>query len=138
MATGQTHLNVSIFDGANQLTHWMGSPASEGGELMMIDMSPVGGPPQFDYDTDGSDRTPYTFTVETKILGATQAARNEFVARYANGKVFASDNITGLPSGINFVVQSANVSHNDKEEGSKLTIKLHEVGPVPAASGGGG
>lgn len=137
MATGQHHLNVTIFDGANQLTHWMGSPSAEGGELVMINMGAVGGPPAFDYDAGGDDRTPFTFTVETKILGATQAEREAFQARYAVGTIFPSSSITGLPSGINFVVQSSLPTHNDGEEPSKLTIKLHEVGPTPAGGGGG-
>lgn len=128
------HLNVTIFDGANQLTHWMGSPSEEGGELTMIDMTPPGGPPQFDFDSTGNDRTPRTFTVETRILGATEAEQNAFKERYKEGTIFSSNNITGLTPGINYVVQSANVGHNDKEESSKLTIKLHEIGSVEGAT----
>lgn len=143
MATGMQHLNVTIFDGAKRLTHWQGSPSEEGGELTMINMTPPGGPPQFDFDNTGKDRTPKTFTVETKILGSTLVSQMAFIADYKVGTLFLSDNITGLEAGINYVVQSANVGHNDKEEPSKLTIKLHEVGslsgsttPVGAGSGG--
>lgn len=130
MATVMSHLNVTIFDGANKLTHWRGSPATSGGALKMVNATPVGGPPQMDWDTTGDDRDPYEFNVETDILGADQAAQDAFIARYKQGILFSSDVITGLPAGVNFVVQEANVTHNDGEDASRLALKLMEVGSI--------
>lgn len=133
MATVMSHLNVTIFDGAKRLTHWRGSPSSSGGELKMIDSSPVGGPPQMDWDTTGQDRKPYSFDVETDILGADKTAQDAFILTYKQGTLFSSTNISGLPTGVNFVVSEANVTHNRDESPSLLKLKLMEVG---SANGG--
>ncbi len=128
MSTTMNHLNVQMLDGDNQITHWTGSPSSSGGDLTLTNCTPIGGPPYFDYDTTGNDRKPYTFKVETKILGANKAAQDAFIAKYKQGTVFPSSSISGLPTGLDFVVQSANVKHSDGENPSMLEIGLHEIG----------
>lgn len=144
MATAMTKLNVNILTGANQLHYWEGSPASEGGELAMIDVSPVLGTPQFDYDETGKARKPFMFKMDSKIPGATEAAQNAFIAQYAQGTKFTSDQITGLSTitggKVNFVVSSAHIKHNDGDENAKsmLSITLHEVGPADGATTPGG
>lgn len=133
MATVMSHLNVNI---AN-LTHWRGSPSASGGTLKMVNATPVGGPPQMDWDTTGNDREPYEFDMETDILGADSTAQKAFIASYKQGTILDSDDISGMPTGINFVVIEANPVHNDGEDASRLQIKLREVGstnggvPIP-------
>jgi hypothetical protein len=134
MATGQHHLNITIFDDDDELTHWKGSPTEDGGELKLIDMSPPGGPPQFDFDSTGNDRSPRTFEVETLILGETKADQDAFRAKYPEGKVISSDDITGLKPGVNYVIQKTGVTHSDGEDGSKLKLSLHEVGSANGAT----
>ncbi len=130
MATVMSHLNVTIFDADRRLTHWRGSPAISGGTLNMVNATPVGGPPQMDWDTTGNDRAAYEFEVETDVLGANKAEQDAFIAVYKVGTSFASDDISGLPSGVNFVVTESNVTHNDGEDASRLTIHLMEVGSI--------
>lgn len=140
MASAMTKLNVNILTGANQMDFWEGSPASEGGELDMIDVSPVNGPPQFDYDDTGNARKPYMFKMDSKIPGATTAAQDAYILKYKKGTKFTSDQITGLSSitggNIDFVVSQANVKHSDGQENARstLSITLHEVGPVNGAT----
>jgi len=131
MAEGMHRLNVTILDGANKLTHWTGSPSAEGGALRGIDMSPVGGPPIFDYDTTGNDREQIKFTVETKIPGTTETAREAFVARYARGTRFIGNKITGMPGGGEFdwIVENALIRHNADDGPSMLAITLAEASP---------
>jgi hypothetical protein len=135
---GMHHLNVHILDGENELTHWVGSPSVEGGELNGVDMSPVGGPPVWDYDTSGNDRTQYRFTVETKIIGTSEAAQKAFIAKYAVGTQFPDAVISGVPEGLDWVVAMANPTHNAENEPSTLQIRLDEVGPAGTLSSGSG
>lgn len=130
MAEGMHRCNVTILSGADELTHWVGSPSVEGGELVGIDMSATNGPPQFDYcGTDA--RSQYKFNVETKILGADATAQNAFIANYAVGTVFTAPTISGLPAGLDWIVEKANVRHNaEGNNPSILAITLAEVGPT--------
>lgn len=131
MATTMNRLNVTILDGNDQLTHWVGSPSVEGGELKGINESGVGGPPVWAYDETGNDRDRYTFPIETKILGADESAQNAFIAKYALGTRFNSPTISGLPADLDWIVTKANVKHDaDGENPSILSITLSEVGPT--------
>ena len=124
-------LNVTILSGADQITHWTGTPGVDGGELKPINESPVGGPPVMAYDSTGKDRAPYTFPVSTKILGANAAAQNAFIARYALGKIFPNAAISGLPAGLDWQITKANPKHDaDGENPSMLDIVLSEIGPT--------
>jgi hypothetical protein len=133
MATVMSHLNVSIFGADKKLTHWRGSPAFSGGALKMVNSTPVGGPPQMDWDTSGKDREPYEFAVETDILGATKTEQDAFIAVYKPGTSIPADTISGAPPGINFVIAEANPTHNDGEEASRLAIRCVEVGSLDGA-----
>ena len=131
MAEGMHRLNVTILDGDDQLTHWMGTPSQEGGALRGIDMSPVGGPPVFDYDPEGKDREQSKFNVDTKIIGKTDADRLAFIAKYKRGTRFTNANITGLPAGVDWIVENALVKHaSDGNNASTLSITLAEAGPA--------
>lgn len=139
MAEGMHRLNVQILDGDNQLTYWTGTPSQEGGALKGIDMSPVGGPPIFDYDPTGNDREQIKFNVDTKIPGNTPQAREAFIAKYARGTTFEAATISGVPAGIDWVVENALVKHSD--EGSTpsiLTITLAEIKPNGVGGSGSG
>lgn len=130
---GMHRRNITILEGIDKLTHWTGTPAVEGGELNGIDMSGPSGPPVWDYDTKGDDRKQYKFNVDTKILGATEAEQEAFIARYPLGRVFRNDKISGLPGGLDWVIALANPKHgSDGEAPSTLTLRLDEVGPTAA------
>lgn len=129
MSEAMHRLNVTILEGGNKFTHWTGSPSAEGGALVGIDCSPVGGPPVFDYDTTGNMREQRKFTLDTKIPGTTEDARTAFVAKYANGTVFTNQKISGLPGTNNWIVENALPKHSaDGNTPSTLTITLAEVG----------
>lgn len=131
MAEGMHRLNVTILDGVNKLTHWTGTPSQEGGALRGIDMSPVGGPPVHDYDPTGNDREQMKFNIDTKIIGTTQALRDAFIARYKRGTRFPNANITGLPAGLDWVVENAMIKHAaEGNNASTLSLVLAEAGPV--------
>lgn len=139
MPTEAMHrLNVTILDGSNQLTHWRGSPSVDGGALMGIDVSPVGGPPHFEYGT--TDREQMKITLETVILGADEAEQNAFIKKYSRGTVFSAPQISGI-SGIaglpddvlalDWVVENHRVRHNATgNDPSVLEITLAELGPT--------
>lgn len=127
MPTEAMHrLNVSILNGA--VTHWRGSPASEGGQLQGIDVSPVGGPPHFEYGQN--DREQIKFNLETLILGADAAEQKAFIDSYARGTTFSAAQISGVPENLNWIIENANVRHNaDGNQPSILQITLAETGP---------
>lgn len=132
MAEGMHRLNVTILDGANQLTYWTGSPSFSGGALKPIDMSPVLGPPRFDYDETGKDREQMKFEVDTKIPGADGAAQLAFIDLYARGTRFAAASLSGISTqdaGTDWIVENALVKHSaDGNTPSTLSITLAEVG----------
>lgn len=130
---GMNRLNIIILDGAFNLTHWIGSPAAEGGELAMVDMSATNGPPTYDFDNTGQNRAQLKFNLETKIMGSTLNLQETFMNQYQVGKAFKSPSISGLPRGLDWVITKANVSHNDKNEPSVFHIELSEVGPTGTA-----
>lgn len=131
MSTTMNRLNVTILDGADQITHWTGTPGVDGGELNPINESPVGGPPVMAFDSTGRDRKPYTFPISTKILGAILVEQESFLARYALGKKFINPNITGLPPGLDWQITKANPKHDASGENpSMLDIVLSEIGPT--------
>lgn len=142
MAEGMNRRNVTILGsapGVGGLTHWRGSPASSGGALRPIDMSPTLGPPMFDYDTDGNMREQRKWTLESMILGADEAARQAYIDAFKVGKVFLSTFITGIPTGdsTNWIIESATVTHHATGDSpSMLQIVLAEMGPTSAPNTG--
>ena len=132
---GMHRLNVTILDGDDELTHWVGTPSQEGGALRGIDMSPTGGPPTWDYDEDDEDREQMKFTVETKILGTTDAEREAFRVKYKRGTKFLGSKISGMPPGLDWVVENASLKHSaEGNSPSTLTLTLAEIGPSEAAN----
>ncbi len=111
-----------------------------GGELVQYDSTPIGGPPSFNADPDV--RPPLTFEVTTLVVGATQADRDTFVAKFDRGNIF---DFVATPSGANqmyisgepdalgkrFMVTSRNPTHTFQEN-SELAVTLTESGLTPA------
>lgn len=133
---GMHYLNVKILDGDDELTHWTGSPSAEGGALRGIDMSPVKGPPVWDYDPTGNSREQLKFTIDTKIIGSTEAKQNSFIAKYKRGTIFSGAAISGMPTAIGWIVENALVKHSaEGNTASTLTITLAEIGVHADGSG---
>lgn len=131
---GMHRRNVTILTGGNKITHWTGSPSQEGGALKGVDMSPVAGPPVFDYDPAGNDREQMKFNLDTKIPGTTQDAQLDFIDKYKRGTTFPNADITGLPAGINWVVENALIKHaSEGNTPSTLSIVLAEAAPYDPA-----
>lgn len=133
MAEGMHRLNVVILAGPDEITYWTGSPSQEGGALRAIDMSPVGGPPVYDYDTTGDDRDQMKFNLDTKIPGADATAQNAFIATYERGTIFENASISGLPAGYNWIIENRSIRHNAEGNApSILSIVLAEHRPYVA------
>src|SRR6185312_10556907 len=130
MAEGMHRRNVTILSGGNKIDYWTGTPSQEGGALKGIDMSPVAGPPRFDYDPDGDDREQMKFNLDSKIPGADAEAQQAYIDKYKRGTMFENAVISGLPTGINWVVENASIKHSSEgNTPSTLSIVLAEAPP---------
>ena len=131
-------MNNAVLNVGGPLTH-ANAVSSGGGELVEFDTTGIGGPPSADFDED--IRAKRTFDVTTRILGADQAARDAFIAKFARGTRFSGKTtpsgvgqfyITGEDvDGTDFVVTSRNINHGGNEENSELSFTLTEAGPTP-------
>lgn len=122
------------------LTHFNGI-GEGGGALTRYDTTPIGGPPSADVDPDV--REPLTYNVRTRVVGADQAARQAFLAKFVRGTTFDSKaapvgsddmKITGANQaasvGRRFTVM--NVESSTEQAGNmELTITLEETGATP-------
>ena len=127
---GMHRCNIHILTGDGQITHWTGSPALEGGNLRPVDMSAPGGPPVYEY-CGPNDRDQYKFNCDTKIIGATAEEQAAFLAKYALGTVFTDADISGVPTGLDWIVESHHVRHTaEGNTPSILSIVLAEIGPT--------
>lgn len=116
-----------------------------GGELVRYDTTPVGGPPEGNFDANV--RAPLTFSLTTRVVGDTAEERETFIAKFPRGKVFACKEspagdsemfISGQPDAIgkDFIVMNSTTSHSFQEN-SELTVEMEEKGPTGAGGGSG-
>jgi hypothetical protein len=141
MAESLKDLNVT-WNVGGVLTH-ASSVEEGGGASRRYDTTAVGGPPSADISPTVRDFLSYS--IRTKVMGADQAAREAFLAKFAAGQIF--DAVSGTPTGNGqmkitganttraagrrFVVMNSNAS-TAMGENTELSVTIEEIGATPA------